>query len=510
MQFLPEILIYSEQSPMLFTRFVFWIFFFILLAGYSIVYPRRILRNTYLFLMSLFFYYLSGGYFFFLLVFSTLSDYILGQLIHSSKTGWGRKLFVSISVIINLGLLSYFKYSYFFVDSANSIFHTDFRVLDFLALWSNQIAGTGFDVNRIILPVGISFYTFQTISYTVDVYRRKVEPVRNIIDFGFYVSFFPQLVAGPIVRAAEFVPQLYQKYKVLWREAWHAIFLILNGLIKKMIISDYISVNYVDRVFDNPLMYSGFENLMAVYGYSIQIYCDFSGYTDIAIGLALLLGFKLPINFNSPYKAVNITDFWRRWHISLSSWLRDYLYIPLGGNRRGAVKTYMHLLVTMLLGGLWHGASIRFVIWGGIHGAGLAIHKLWKALWGKSGISRSRYYPVRLMRFFSLLLTFHFVTFSWIFFRAGDFETARQMFEQIFVYFSFRNVPDMIWAYRGLYALMTIGFVIHWLPDRFKEYYRGSFIRLHIVLKVLLIVFVIIMLYQFQTAGIQPFIYFQF
>jgi D-alanyl-lipoteichoic acid acyltransferase DltB (MBOAT superfamily) len=170
----------------------------------------------------------------------------------------------------------------------------------------------------------------------------------------------------------------------------------------------------------------------------------------------------------------------------------------------------MHLLVTMLLGGLWHGASIRFIIWGGIHGAGLAIHKLWWELWGKTGISRSRYYPVRLMRFFSLLLTFHFVTFSWIFFRAGDFETARHMFEQIFVYFSFQSVPDMIWAYRGLYALMTIGFVIHWLPDRFKEFYRGSFIRLHILLKVLVIVFVILLLYQFQTAGIQPFIYFQF
>lgn len=510
MEFLPEILTYSEQSPMLFSRFIFWVFFLTTLVGYSIVYPAKTLRNSYLFLVSLFFYYLSGGYFFFLLIFSTITDYFLGHLIYRSEKKWGKKIFVSISVIINLGLLSYFKYSYFFVDTVNAIFHTNYGTLDFLALWTNQLTGSSFDVNRIILPVGISFYTFQTISYTVDVYRDKVKPVGNIIDFGFYVSFFPQLVAGPIVRAAEFVPQLYKKYRILWREAWHAIFLIMNGLIKKIVISDYISINYVDRVFDNPLAYSGFENMMAVYGYSIQIYCDFSGYTDIAIGVALLLGFRLPINFNSPYKAVNITDFWRRWHISLSSWLRDYLYIPLGGNRKGNVRTYLHLFITMFLGGLWHGVSIRFVIWGGIHGIGLAFNKLWQAVWKKSGFAPGKYYLKRPMKILSLFLTFHFVTFSWIFFRAGDFESARQMFEQIFLYFSFERVPEMIVAYKNIYALIAAGLIIHWLPDRFKEMYRGSFIRLNIFVKVIVLVLVVFLLFQFKTAGIQPFIYFQF
>ncbi len=495
---------------MLFTRLIFWLFFFFILLGYFIVYRGRVLRCTYLFLVSLYFYYLSGGYFFFLLVFSTITDFFLGQAIYGVYKRFWQKTFVSLSVIINLSLLSYFKYSYFIADSINCLTGWEFHVFDFLAHWSNQLTGSDFSVNRIILPVGISFYTFQTISYTVDVYRNKIKPVTNIIDFGFYVSFFPQLVAGPIVRAAEFVPQIYQKYKLLWREAWHAVFLILNGLVKKMVISDYISVNFVDRVFENPLAYTGFENLMAVYGYSIQIYCDFSGYTDIAIGVALLLGFRLPINFNSPYKATSITDFWRRWHISLSSWLRDYLYIPLGGNRKGVSRTYLHLFITMLLGGLWHGASLRYVIWGGIHGLGLAIHKGWNALWKNSSWIGGRYYPRRLIKILSLFFTFHFVTLAWIFFRAPDFEHAGHMFGQIFNYFGFQQVVAMLKAYIGIFTLMLAGFVIHWLPDRMKELYRGVFIRMNVVIKLLVILLLLLFIYQFQTAEIQPFIYFQF
>jgi alginate O-acetyltransferase complex protein AlgI len=510
LDFLPEIVSYSEQSPMLFTRSVFWIFFFFALAGYSLVYPRMSLRNAYLFFISLLFYYLSGGYFFFLLIFSTITDFFLGKAIFQSETRFRRKLFLSFSVLINLGLLSYFKYAYFITESINSLAGTNLGVFDFLALWANQLTGSSFNVDRIILPVGISFYTFQTISYTVDVYRGKLEPVRNIVDFGFYVSFFPQLVAGPIVRAAEFVPQLYRKYHVLWREVWHAVFLIINGLIKKLVIADYISINYVDRVFDNPLAYSGFENLMAVYGYSLQIYCDFSGYTDIAIGLALLLGFRLPINFNSPYKAHSISDFWRRWHISLSSWLRDYLYIPLGGSRKGPLRTMVNLLLTMLIGGLWHGASIRFVVWGGLHGLGLVVQKIWSNWMVRFRTKRNKGTFGRVSRIFSFLLTFHFVSFSWIFFRSGDFESAGQMIEQIFVHFSLDNIGPMIHAYSGIFGLMIAGMLLHWLPDRIKEWYRGGFIRMHLALKLILIVLAVLLIYQFRTAGIQPFIYFQF
>ena len=511
MDFLKEILLYSEAKPLLFTRLYFWGFFAALLTIYSFIYKKSPVRNAYLFFMSLFFYYKSGGYFFTLLIFSTIADFTLGQLIYNSKTDLKKKLFVAISVIINLSLLGYFKYTYFFTDIINKTFNTHFEAFNYLASWTNDLTGSSFDISRIILPVGISFYTFQTISYTVDVYRRKVKPVKNIIDFGFYVSFFPQLVAGPIVRAAEFVPQLYQKYKLSAQEFGHAVFLILNGLIKKILISDYISINYVDRVFDAPTSFTGFENLMAVYGYAIQIYCDFSGYTDIAIGVALLLGFKLPINFNSPYKATNITDFWRRWHISLSSWLRDYLYIPLGGNKKGKPRMCINIMITMLLGGLWHGANIRFVIWGGLHGIGLVVHKLWVKL----NLSLSRYYKTKssrniLFRFISIFTTFHLVSFAWIFFRAQDMSKALSVINQITENFQLKLIPIMVSSYHKVFILILFGFIIHWLPSRVKENYRGWFIKSHIVVKVILAVLVVIILYQAKSAEIQPFIYFQF
>ncbi len=511
MEILKEILLYSEAKPLLFTRLYFWGFFAFLLLIYSFIYKKNPLRNAYLFFMSLFFYYKSGGYFFTLLIFSTIADFTLGQLIYSAKTSLRKKLFVATSIVINLSLLGYFKYTYFFTDIINSTFHTNFEVFNYLASWTNNLTGSSFNISRIILPVGISFYTFQTISYSVDVYRGKLKPVKNIIDFGFYVSFFPQLVAGPIVRAAEFIPQLYQKYRLTKQEFGHAIFLILNGLVKKMFISDYISINFVDRIFDAPSAFTGFENLMAVYGYSIQIYCDFSGYTDIAIGVALLLGFKLPINFNSPYKAINITDFWRRWHISLSSWLRDYLYIPLGGNQKGKVRMYINLMITMLLGGLWHGANMRFVIWGGLHGLGLVIHKLWV----KMNLSLSKYYTTRsskniFYRFISVFTTFHLVTFAWIFFRAENMDKALGMINQIIQNFQFELIPVMVSSYYKIFLVTLLGFIIHWLPSGFKESYRGWFIKSHISIKILLVIVIIFILYQVKSAEIQPFIYFQF
>jgi D-alanyl-lipoteichoic acid acyltransferase DltB (MBOAT superfamily) len=511
MEYLKDILLYSEAKPLLFTRLFFWGFFAFLLLFYSILYKKNTLRNAYLFVMSLFFYYKSGGYFFTLLIFSTIADFTLGQLIYTAKTELKKKLFVATSIIINLGLLGYFKYTYFFTDLYNTAFHADLSVTNHLASWTNSLFGSSFDISRIILPVGISFYTFQTISYTVDVYRKKLKPVKNIVDFGFYVSFFPQLVAGPIVRAAEFIPQLYQKFKLTRQEFGHAIFLILSGLVKKMLISDYISINFVDRVFDAPLSFTGFENLMAVYGYSIQIYCDFSGYTDIAIGIALLLGFRLPVNFNSPYKAMNITDFWRRWHISLSSWLRDYLYIPLGGNKKGKIRMYINLMITMLLGGLWHGASLRFVIWGGIHGVGLVIHKLWVKL----NLSLSKHYHTRkskniIYRFISVFTTFNLVSIAWIFFRAGTMDDALNMMKQILSNFQFHLIPIMISSYYKSFFIITLGFVIHWLPSSLKENYRGWFIKSHVLVKVLIVVVIVFILFQAKSAEIQPFIYFQF
>lgn len=493
---------------MLFTNHYFWGFFMVLLFFYSILYRNNILRNSYLFFMSLYFYYQSGGYFFSLLIFSTIADYTLGHLIHGAEKKRSRKFFLTISIIINLGLLAYFKYAYFLTDIFNQVADSNIQVVNFLSLWYNEIAGEDLDISIIVLPVGISFFTFQTISYTFDIYRRKLKPVNNIIDFGFYVSFFPQLVAGPIVRAAEFIPQLYTSFRLTVQEMGHAVFLIVSGLIKKMVVADYISINFVDRVFDNPLSYSGFENLMAVYGYSVQIYCDFSGYTDIAIGVALLLGFKLPINFNSPYKALNISDFWRRWHISLSSWLRDYLYIPLGGSRKGQLRKYSGLFITMLLGGLWHGAHLRFIIWGGLHGLALAVHKLWEDL-APSGLKAGGA-GRGIWRFFSLFMTFQFVSFAWIFFRADDMQVVNDMLTRISSSFGAEHIISILSAHKSVFFLIFITLVIHWLPSKFKEYYRGLFIRTHLLVKVLVVVLLVFFIYQVKSADIQPFIYFQF
>jgi len=499
-----EIFLYHEDSPMLFSSLFFWGFFAVVLLGFAFVYKKHWLRNVYLLIFSLFFYYKSGGYFFSLLIFTTVVDYLVGFGLGATQKQINRKILILISVAANLSVLAYFKYSYFFIDITNQIFGTDFKVVNLLAEWTNSLSGAGFDVSTIILPVGISFYTFQSMSYTIDVYRRKLAPVKSIIDFGFFVTFFPQLVAGPIVRASEFIPQLYLDYKLTKREFGYALFLILNGLIKKMIISDYISMNFVDRVFDNPMAYSGFENMMGVYGYALQIYCDFSGYTDIAIGVGLLLGFKLPINFNSPYKAVNITDFWRRWHISLSTWLRDYLYFTLGGNRKGKILRYINLLITMILGGLWHGANYRFIIWGAIHGVTLAFHKLWLEIFKKK--KNGNFFT----RIAGVFITFNIVCFSWIFFRAHNMKAVNEMLSQITNSFGLTLIPEIVRSYWIVFTILFAGFFIHWLPATFKEKYRGWFIETPMWLKVLITVVVVIIIIQAKSSNVQPFIYFQF
>lgn len=502
--FFKNIFVYDPSSPLLFTGFSFWIFFAITLLGLTFIYKKHVIRSAYLLILSLFFYYKSSGYYFNLLIFSTFVDFFIGQAIFRSSNVSIRKLLVGTSVFVNLSLLAYFKYTYFFTDSFNAIFGANLNVVNHLALASNGIFSTGFDVSEIILPVGISFYTFQTISYSIDIYRGKLKPVDNIIDFGFYVSFFPQLVAGPIVRASEFIPQIYEKYSLSKEEFGYAVFFILNGLLKKMVVSDYISINFVDRVFDNPASYTGFESLLATYGYAIQIYCDFSGYTDIAIGVALIMGFRLPLNFNSPYKANNITDFWRRWHISLSSWLRDYLYISLGGNRKGTVRQYINLMLTMLLGGLWHGANVRFIIWGGLHGLGLAVHKMWIKHVPFSGKENMWY------RAITVFVTFHFVCFTWIYFRAKDIETVNLVISKITHDFSFSLIPQILASYRNIVAIMFIGFIIHLIPANIKNIYKVYFVYTPHWVKIVASICVAIIVYQAKSSDVQPFIYFQF
>ena len=284
------------------------------------------------------------------------------------------------------------------------------------------------------------------------------------------------------------------------------IFLILSGLFKKAIISDYISINFVERIFENPTLYSGVENLMGVYGYALQIYCDFSGYSDMAIGIALLLGFHFNLNFNSPYKSASITEFWRRWHISLSSWLKDYLYISLGGNRKGKIRQYLNLIITMFLGGLWHGASWNFVLWGTFHGVALAMHKIWMTITGRRKGEQS--YGWR--RVFGIIITFHFVCFCWIFFRNADFQNSMDMLGQIFTTFRPQLFPQLLEGYWKVFALMLLGFLLHFAPDSWENAVCRGVIRLPFAGKAVLMVALIYLVIQMKSSEIQPFIYFQF
>ena len=619
-----HILAFDADSPLLFTQFYFWAFFALVFAVFALIMEavpdkagnkKLHLRNVYLLFVSWFFYYKTSGLFLLILAFITLSDWLIARRIQHSEVSIQKKAWLCLSVAIDLGLLAYFKYAYFFTNMINDLFGTGFRVFDIFAYVGNGFSQAGrFSVDTIILPVGISFYIFQVISYTADVFRGRIQPVKNILDFGFYVSFFPQLVAGPIVRAEEFIPQLYKPYRLSRRWFGIAVFWIINGLAKKIIMSDYLAVNLIDRVFDNPLLFSGFENLFALFAYSLQVYADFSGYTDIAIGVAMLMGFYLPMNFNSPYKSQSPQEFWRRWHMSLGRWLKTYLYIPLGGNRSIGFGTFFWLTViglvgmaltgswwllvvfavlgiviiivarikpshkkllyanlnsfiTQVLGGLWHGASWNFIIWGGINGIGMIVEKIWREMnWHirfalMTGLTASlciadyvwalpvwRLFAVwaiiiwvgTIIRFiyflckgpdtgftrniataWAILQTFTFITFTRLFFRSSSnldpatanevaWATAKNMVNQIGGAWSNAIIPDFLWEYRWVVAMFVAGMVIHWIPTQWKRRYRLAFSAMPLWAIVGAVCIAIMVIYQFVTADMQPFIYFQF
>ena len=598
--YLGQLLSFDSSHPLLFTQIHFWVFFLIVFAVYTffctdrpLTKQRRVARNAYLFAVSLLFYYKTSGLFVLLLVFSTLLGWFLGIRMDSSLSQSRRKALMAIGVTVNLAVLGFFKYAYFFTDIFNATFGTEYSI--------------GI---KILLPVGISFFTFQNISYIVDVYKRKIAHVSNILDFGFYTSFFPQLVAGPILRADQFVPQLYKPFFLSRRQFGIAVFWILNGLVKKLVLSDYLAVNFVDRIFENPSLYTPFENFSALMLYSMQVYADFSGYTDIAIGVAMMMGFYLPVNFNSPYKATNPTDFWRRWHMSLSRWLRDYLYIPLGGNRSAGFLSYFILAAilaiasfrlhstaftvvaatvmvtvvlfyflrpshrrtlgtnvnnmdTMLLGGLWHGASFNFITWGGLNGLGILVYKWWSKrsrgtqiaalvatcallfvlrftvggpllnmLWFIAVVCLIGFTVLNLLPqeakgtqsarlVWATLLTFVFISFTRLFFRSGSnldpaeanevaWMTASLMVGQIGSQWHLEQIPAIIAHYWAPFLLFVFGMTVHWLPVRFKRSYRLWFALMPLWLMIIVVVATVFVLYQFVTADLQPFIYFQF
>jgi len=533
--------LYDKDNPLLFNNGFFVFFFAIFIALYYSFRNNFKVRRYIFCFFSLYFFYKASGYFVGLVILSAIVDFVLSNAIFRQTNKVKKKALLICSIIFNLGLLFYFKYTNFFISVSNDLFHAGFNPLN------------------ILLPVGISFYTFENLSYTIDVYRGQFEPAKKFSDYLLFLSFFPKLVMGPIVRAHDFVPQINKPYVITDNDFAKGFYLIISGLFKKLVISDFITLNFVNYIFDDPSRYTGLENLFAVYGYAVVIYCDFSGYSDVAIGIAKWLGFTIPTNFLSPYQSKNITEFWRRWHISLSSWLKDYLYIPLGGNRKSSVGTWifsllffagvflagqhlfgmewwqavllsagilliflfpaiiakekkgvaanMNLLTTMLLGGFWHGASWNFIIWGSLHGISLAIHKIWMLLTGRAfkNVKNSWWYNA-----LAILLTFHFVCFCWVFFKAADFDTALAMLHQIGYDFTLSVWPAFANNYWPVLVMMGLAYMLHAIPDDYADRVINRFRRIPLPAYIaVFFVFVVLYGYFKSAEPVMP-IYLQF
>ena len=453
--------------------------------GYWGLWRLRALRLGVLLLASYIFYAWWNPAYLVLILLSSALDYLVGARLYRAASTGQRKAWLLCSLVGNLGLLATFKYFNFFAASASAALQ-----------WGGlPVPPVALDV---VVPVGISFYTFQSLSYTIDIYRQRLKPVDSPLSFLLFVAFFPQLVAGPIVRAAELLPQLRAAPALGQGDAGRGLLLICGGLLKKAVIADLLAINLVDRVFGSPQLYTSAELLLGVYGYALQIYCDFSAYSDIAIGSALLLGLSLPRNFNAPYRAADLGEFWRRWHISLSSWLRDYLYISLGGSRGSAWKTYRNLALTMLLGGLWHGAAWTFVAWGALHGVGLALTRAtqrWRP-------ARSGTWPLHLIK---VAGTFHLVCLGWVFFRATSFAVAWELLAGLLqLSWGTANVTPLLWG------LLAAGLATHLVPDPVMRKANELAARLPAAALGAMVVVVVLVVLKAGTAGVVPFIYFQF
>ena len=483
-QNLLQLLDYDPKAPMIFSSGIFWGLFIVFMPVYAMLRRRKWQMVTFVIAFSLFFYYKSSGWFFLMLMATSLLDWNLSRLMAVLEKRWQRRLCLWTSIIVSLSILGYYKYANFF-----------------LANWTS-IVGSNFQPLNLVVPVGISFYTFQSISYVVDVYKRRINPTDTWLNYVFFLSYFPALVAGPIVRADYFLPQIDENRHASRDEVYTGLWLIILGVVKKAVIADYIA-QYNDLIFNNPTGYSGFESLMGVMGYTMQIYCDFSGYSDMAIGISLIMGFRLMKNFDFPYKSKNLTEFWHRWHISLSTWLRDYVYIPLGGNRKGTLRTYVNNFLTMLIGGLWHGADWKFVFWGAMHGVGLAVHKLCKPL-------LSRLPDWWIIKATAWGVTMIYVSLLWVFFRAASWADSWLIVKNIFTNFSVAHIVPFITTRYTWLIMMAVIIVVHALPTRWVDRWGEWFVKSPWVLKLALFLVVVQLVVQFMGEDVAPFIYFQF
>jgi alginate O-acetyltransferase complex protein AlgI len=480
---------------MLFNSIDFAVFFPIFFILYWIFAQKLRARNILILLSSYLFYAWWDWRFLFLIIFSSLVDFTIGRKIYKASKKPVKRNFLIISLVLNLGFLVYFKYANFFIDSFIKSFRLFGTELDSFSL-------------HIILPVGISFYTFQTLSYTIDIYRERLKPTNNWLAFFSFVAFFPQLVAGPIERASHLLPQFFKTYKFNYKLFKSGLLLMAFGLFKKMVIADRLAI-VVNEVYNNPTDHGGQALIIATIFFAFQIYCDFSGYSDIAIGISRTLGFDLMKNFDTPYFSKSITEFWRRWHISLSTWFRDYVYIPLGGSRKGTNRMYINLLLVFVISGLWHGAAITFIIWGFIHGIIIVIEKAFSNQ--NIIIKRERFFSGLFFQVFTFLI----VCFAWIFFRANSY------FDSIYIVRNLFNFPD---NFKGIYnlglpshefdlALISIIFLllfdyIHRKYNALKLLSKINFLGRSIVY--ISIVFVILLFGVYGNDSVSEFIYFQF
>lgn len=501
-----NLLKYNPDNPITFISGYFLWFFGIFVLVYSVFYKRIFAKTVILLIFSYYFYYKTSGFFILLLFSVSVLDYLfLKAIVHYTKRKFIKGFFFTLSVLFNIVVLGYFKYTNFFIEIINNAFNSSISFIN------------------LVLPIGISFFTFQKLSLIIDVYRGNVNPPKNIFQFLTFVAYFPSIQSGPILRANNFIPQLNLKerflsdlsIKISNEQVGKAVFLIICGLIKKAVISDYIGINFVDRVFENPLLYSGFENLFAAYGYALQIYCDFSGYSDIAIGISLLIGIKIPANFNAPYKATSIKEFWQRWHISLSTWLRDYLFLPIAYKVARILKNKKFLsikaetwsyhsstLLTMFICGLWHGASFTFIIWGLLHGLGLSIERFFKSVF--------KFKPSKIFVAISAIITFHFIIFCWVIFRSSGFENAFQIYSQIIDFNSYSIFLQVIEGYREVFIIILFGYLLHYLPSKIDLFVEKMIVKSPLILKASYLILVIWIISQMKSVSIQPFIYFNF
>ncbi len=484
-------LISKPESDFFICSVRFWALFVVFYAIYiGLRKNKQKLMMAYVIIFGLFIAYKANGIYVLLLPATALISWLLTERMKRAKAVNHAKRWLVLTILVDLLPLIFFKYTNFMIDSLNEMFATNFAPLS------------------LILPIGISFYTFQAISYSVDVYKEKLSYDVTLLEYCFYITFFPLLFSGPITRTDTLVPQIRLKTPVDEKLVNMGMWLIVLGLVKKGLIADYLA-QFNNMVYESTQTYSGFEVMMGVLGFNMQIYCDFSGYSDMAIGLAAIMGFRLLPNFNSPYKSLNASEFWRRWHIALSTWFRDYLYIPMGGNRKGKFRTYLNNFITMVVAGLWHGASWMFVIWGAMHGVALVIHKACKSLF------LDKIKDNGLTKFMWWAITFVFITFTWIFFRAGmlpenGMESVSIIFDKMFNEFDWAYLPVFVEVRYMWTIFLLVAFIFHFTPDKWCEKIKNAFAGSNWFVKLVIFALVVQLIINFNQENVQQNLYAQF